>query len=128
MQTTVLGVIIKDKKILLEKRKKTEDNYADLWCLPGGHQKPDEMIDMALLREMREELDIIVNRYEELGIFNDTDPTSKQEFEHHAFHIVEWKGDIEETKEQKEIKWFTIKDFKKLKHRKIDEEIIKKVK
>ncbi|MBD3249579.1 NUDIX domain-containing protein [Candidatus Woesearchaeota archaeon] len=111
MQITALAVFLKDNKILLEKRKKKEDNYAGLWATPGGHKKPSESILKTLKREIKEELEIDVLEAEPLGIIEDIDPTSKKEFHHHMFLCRRYSDNPKKTNEQKKIEWFSINDL-----------------
>ena len=105
MQITATVVFIKNRKVLLEKRRKDEDNYAGLWALPGGHKRKKETIRQALKREIREELKVTIKKAKYLGMFRDIDPTSKNLYHHHAFLVKDWGGKITKTYEQKGLKW-----------------------
>ena len=102
------AVFVKDNKVLLEKRKETEDNYAGLWSFPGGHIEREEKPEDTLVREMKEELDVEITDYEFKEVFKDIDPTSKEPYEHNIFICRKWKGDIKYTKEEERIKWVDI--------------------
>jgi len=106
--TTALAVFIKDNKILLEKRKDTEDNYAGLWAFPGGHKEANESIVETLRREMKEELGIEIIEHEFIDSIEDLDPTSKEIYTHNAFLCKNWTGDIKETTEEEKLEWFDI--------------------
>jgi len=126
MQITAAAVFIKNGKVLLEKRRKDEDNYAGMWALPGGHKRAKETIKQTLKREMKEELNLHIKKAKHIGMFRDIDPTSKDIFHHHAFLCKEWKDIIEYTKEQERIKWWDLKKFRKIpNHRKVDEKVLK---
>jgi A/G-specific adenine glycosylase len=58
-QTAVVGVIYKNGKILIDKRK-PGGLLGGLWELPGGKVKTGESLKAALLREVREELGVKV--------------------------------------------------------------------
>lgn len=127
MQITAAAVFIKDSKILLEKRRDDEDNYAGFWALPGGHNRKGETLQQTLKREMKEELNIEVTEDKFIGKFKDKDPTSKKMYAHNAFLCMEWEGKIKKTKEQKKIEWVELKNIKSLeKIRPIDLKILKK--
>ncbi|MBW2982498.1 NUDIX hydrolase [Candidatus Woesearchaeota archaeon] len=129
MQITSVAVFIKDNNILLEKRRESEDNYADCLALPGGHKKKNESPKKALIREIKEELNVKVKEAKPLGMFEDKDPTSKDMFHHHAFLIIEYKGKIKKTAEQEALKWINLNKIKKLKNiNKVDVKILKKAK
>lgn len=127
MQITANAVFIKNNKILLEKRRKDEDNYADIWAIPGGHKKNKEQIKKTLIREMKEEMHIIVKKARPLGVFKDVDPTSKKIYHHHAFLVSEWEHRIKKTFEQKALRWFNMKKLPK-NLRDVDKKIIKQLK
>ncbi len=129
MQITAVAVFIKDGKVLLEKRRKNEDNYAGFWALPGGHKRKSESIKQTLKREMSEELNLHIKKAKYIGMFRDIDPTSKDIFHHHAFLCEEWRNHITYTREEERIKWWDLKKFKKIpNHRKVDEKILKQLK
>jgi mutator protein MutT len=58
----VCGIIFKDDKFLIERRKKDEIIDPNLAVLPGGHVEENESKEQALKREMKEELDIKVKK------------------------------------------------------------------
>ena len=129
MQITSVAVFAKGSKVLLEKRRKDEDNYANLLALPGGHKRKSESPKKALIREIKEELKVNVKKAKYLGVFEDKDPTSKELFHHHAFLCKEWKGKIKKTTEQEAVKWINLNKIKKLKNmNKVDIIILKKAK
>lgn len=129
MEIVATAIFIKDSKVLLEKRREDEDNYAGLWTLPGGHKKKDETMEQALKREMDEELKVKIIKARFIGKFKDIDPTSHRIYEHNAFLCLEWQGKIEETTEQSGVKWFEIEEIKNLKKlNPVDIKILKKAK
>ena len=66
---TVVAYIIYENKVLLTHHKKL-----DLWLPPGGHVEPNEDFEIALLREIKEELDIEIEilNYSDIPIVADT--------------------------------------------------------
>ncbi len=129
MQITAIVALVKDNKVLFEKRRKDEDIYADMLTLPGGHIKKKETYRKTLIREIKEELRVTIKKTKYLGMFKDIDPTSKDIFHHHAFLCKEWDGKIRKTTEQEAIKWINLNKIKKMKEiRKIDTAILKKAK
>jgi len=116
-----------DRKVLLEKRRDDEDNYAGLWALPGGHKRKKESIKQTLKREMKEELHIHIKEALPLGMFPDIDPTSKQCYHHHAFLCTTWHDHITKTTEEERVKWFNLKKLPST-IRTVDKKILRKVK
>jgi len=66
----VVAGIIQDEtgRVLLAQRPDGKD-LAGLWEFPGGKIEDGEMPDRALVRELREELNLEINIVEELGQF-----------------------------------------------------------
>ncbi|NIO44515.1 MAG: NUDIX domain-containing protein [Candidatus Aenigmarchaeota archaeon] len=112
MRRTAIGILLKNNKILLTKRS-LKNTYSGLWSLPGGHIKPNESLETALKREMKEELEIDIRKFKFLMTVERIDPTSNEHFEHNLFIITDWVGDIKESIEQKEINWFNINKLPK---------------
>ena len=54
MQIIAVALFIRNNKVLLEKRKEDEDNYAGLWAIPGGHREKEEEIERKE-KEVKEE-------------------------------------------------------------------------
>lgn len=66
---TVDNVIFsEDNKILLIKR--AEYPYMDAWALPGGFLKQNESVEEAVKRETKEETNLEIGSYEQLGIYS----------------------------------------------------------
>ena len=57
----VVGIVVRDDKFLVERRRLDETVDPGIVCLPAGHVEPNEGLENALKREMMEELDIQVN-------------------------------------------------------------------
>ena len=56
----ISAVLIKDQKILLCLRTKERDWFPGVWDFPGGHVGPGETAPAALVREIGEELAIVI--------------------------------------------------------------------
>ena len=128
MEETAAAIFKKDSKILLEKRREDEDNYAGFWALPGGHKKEEETPEEALVREMKEELNVTVKKFKFIGKFEDRDPTSKKMYTHHSFLCEEWEGEIKQTTEQEKIEWIKIKELENLNIHPVDLKMLKAAK
>ncbi len=66
---TTDGAIIKDKKILLIKRK--NNPYKGKWALPGGFVEYKERVEDAVLREVFEETGLKTKIRDFIGIYSD---------------------------------------------------------
>ncbi len=60
--TVAKAVIIDNKnRVLMIKRSKYTEKFAEEWDLPGGHLKPNESLEAGLDREVREETSLRLN-------------------------------------------------------------------
>ncbi len=66
---TVDGVILKDEKILLIKRK--NEPFKDKWALPGGFVEYGEKVEDAVVREVFEETGLRTEISSLFGIYSD---------------------------------------------------------
>jgi len=65
-----VAVVVRGRKILLGRR--AAPPYAGTWDLPGGFLEGDEIPEVALRRELREELGVRVRSARFLGFFHET--------------------------------------------------------
>ncbi len=66
MITVVAGVIEREGRLLICQRRK-EDRYPLKWEFPGGKVEPGESPEVALARELREELGVILRKSVEIA-------------------------------------------------------------
>lgn len=118
----VSGILIKNKKILFQKRPLNK-SMPGLWELPGGKIEKNEKPEIALLRELYEELDIKIDIFSLL-------PFNFISYSYDDFNLLmpifiiqKWKRKIK-SKEGQEIKFFSHEDFKGLKLVDADKNII----
>ena len=68
----VCGLIVRDGKIFIAKRAATKTTFPDRYELLGGHVDPGEQLEVALRREIKEELDVEVIIEAPVGAFTYT--------------------------------------------------------
>ena len=105
---TVDGVIIKNGKILLVKRK--NEPFKGRWALPGGFVEYGETVEKAVLREVKEETGMDAKIKKLVGVYSDParDPRG------HTISIVfllEGKGDAIAGDDAIEAKFFDLNEL-----------------
>ena len=83
MIKVVCGVIYKDDKILLTRRKKGK-SLEGYWEFPGGKVEKEETDTIALKRELKEELGLEIS---ELNYFSE----NKHDYNTFSIHLVAYK-------------------------------------
>jgi len=83
MTDVTAAILIKDKKILIARRKAT-DNQGGKWEFPGGKIKADETPRECLIREMKEEFGINVSVGEFFG-------ESTYRYEHGTINLLAFR-------------------------------------
>lgn len=103
MTVIVNGLLIRDGHVLMAHRAPTRRNYRATWSFPGGHVKPGETNDHALVRELIEELRIAAKTWSPLHHFTVADgPTF------YLFRIDEWDGTPQNIgTEHTDLRWMT---------------------
>ena len=114
LRPVVTLIIYKEGKILLQKR---EDNGC--WAIHGGGIELGEKYIEALMREIKEELNIEPESPELMGIYSGKElfniyPKSKDQVYilNHVFFCENYKGEINFTDgEVKDLQWFDLDDL-----------------
>jgi 8-oxo-dGTP diphosphatase len=83
MIRVVCGIIFKDDKILLTRRKKGK-SLEGFWEFPGGKVEKEETDTVALKRELKEELGLEIS---ELNYFSE----NKHDYNTFSIHLVAYK-------------------------------------
>ncbi len=85
-------ILIKDEKILVEKRKMTKTVDPGLVAVPGGHCEENESMENILFRETKEELGIVPKQYSYLcTLLHKTQEIEKINY----FVVTAWDGEIQ---------------------------------
>jgi mutator protein MutT len=98
-----VAALVRDGHVLLAHRHPARRRYADCWDLVGGHVEPGESARLALARECREELGVLVH-----------DPTpfpmavEDPALDVFAFLVTRWEGEPLNAapEEHDELRWF----------------------
>ncbi len=114
----VKGVVVKDNKVLLLKRKSSYRKNSYFWDMAGGRINKNESIKPTLIREIKEELGIIpkkIGRIINVGIDTDYYLYSKNTFLIILYYQIEVPHfDFKLSAEHEELHWVGKKDLAKL--------------
>ena len=95
------GLIIQNNKVLIGLRSKS-DNGGGLWEFPGGKIEVDESSEEAVIRELNEELDIVVHKPKKVMQY--LHRFKNLIYDIHFFEVISFKGSIK-NKVHDELKW-----------------------
>jgi 8-oxo-dGTP diphosphatase len=99
----VAGILMERGRFLVEKRRADDEADPGFVEIPGGHVNPDETLEEALRREMREELGIEVESARPLEKSLAT-ATNGERQRIHYFHVDKWNGRID-SNEAERVYW-----------------------
>jgi 8-oxo-dGTP diphosphatase len=100
-----VGILINDGKVLLCHRSPSRECYPNVWDFPGGHVEVNETPAFGLVRELGEELGILIDPPERPCWAR----ISAGEFDLRFWLVTEWVGTPTnvEVSEHDEIGWFS---------------------
>ena len=105
----VHAIISKNQRFLLGKRSLLKDKQPGCWATIGGRLEVDETLELALIRECREEVNIEAKPVRKLKEIIGNDVS------HYWFEVEIESGDpVIANDEHTELNWFEIQDLKKL--------------
>jgi len=108
MKTVTAAILIKDKKILIAKRK-SSDKLANKWEFPGGTVEDGETPEQCLQREMKEEFCIDVCVSEFFG-------ESLYQYSHESIkllaYLTQWQGGVMESKAHDDFCWISVNELR----------------
>lgn len=107
--TIVVGIVFRDGKILIDKRKQNA-LLGGLWEFPGGKKKKDETFKQAVAREVLEETGIEIEVGRKLMIVKHT--YSHFKITLHAY-LCEYKNGTAKPLACDAVKWVTVKNLTK---------------
>ena len=103
MKQTTLCLIHQDGKVLLGMKKRGFGQGR--WNGFGGKLNPEETIEQAAKRELKEESGIHAHEIEKKGIIKFEFQENEENIEMHIFHVTKFEGEPIETEEMKP-QWF----------------------
>ena len=103
IQDLVAGILVKGGKFLVEKRRDDKEADPGYIEIPGGHVEKHETLEVALKREMKEELGIDVEKAK-LILKSPYTASNGERGRIHYFHVERWNGRIV-ANEAEEVFW-----------------------
>lgn len=101
------------KEVLLIQRK--NNPFKGKWALPGGFVETDEPLDVAALRELKEETGILLNKICQVGAFGSPDRDPRQRVVTIAYYsFLKQDQEIKADTDASDAKWFDLKELPKL--------------
>ena len=94
------GILMERRRFLVEKRRADDEADPGFVEIPGGHVDPDESLEEALRREMREELGIEIEKVRLVQKSLAT-ATNGERQRIHYFHVEKWNGRIRSTEAER---------------------------
>lgn len=115
LHVVVSPIIYEDKTLLI---KRTKEPYTNFWALVGGKIEIGENIEVAIIREIKEETGLKSSFVAIRGVVYETLYKGKKPHEHFLIWACETQIDSNQAREQNEgeVKWFTNTDL--VKHQK----------
>jgi len=103
------AVVICDGKILLEKRK--NEPGKGKWSIPGGLVELGESVEQTVIREIREETGLEVEKPEHIDVVDNVVRDNNTEIKYH-FVIIDYfvklkGGTMKATSDAEELRWVT---------------------
>jgi mutator protein MutT len=109
------AVIIKDGKILLEKRK--NEPGKGKWSIPGGLVELGESVEQTVMREVKEETGLEVEKPEHIDVVDNITRDENGEIKYHFVildYFVKLKGGtLKATSDAEELRWVTFDEVEK---------------
>ena len=109
------AVIIKDGKILLEKRK--NEPGKGKWSIPGGLVELGENVEQTVMREVEEETGLEVEKPEHIDVVDNIIRDESGRVKYH-FVIIDYfmrlkGGTLKAASDAEELKWVSLSDVEK---------------
>ena len=109
---TVDGVILKEKKILLIKRK--NEPFKGKWALPGGFVEYGERVEESVIREVYEETGLKTKIRDFIGVYSDPNRDPRGHTVSVVYILDIQGGELKSGDDAADAKFFNLKDLPEL--------------
>lgn len=125
---TVDGVILKNKNILLIRRK--NQPFKGKWALPGGFVEYDEKVEDAVVREIFEETGLKTNICDLIGVYSDPGRDPRGHVVTLVYLLGITDGELKTGDDASEVKFFNLQSLPELAfdHDIIIKDVVRRVK
>lgn len=103
---TADAIIVKDKKILLVKRK--NNPFKGMWALPGGFVNYGERVEDAVKREAKEETNLDVEDTKLIGVYSAPDRDPRGHTVTIAYSCETSNSQAKAADDAEEVKWWDL--------------------
>ena len=110
---TAGAFLVREGRLLLERRPPDARVYPGCWDTPGGHVEAGETPEAALARELAEELGIVPERFMLGVVQDDLEPGTGTFYRHYVYVVRAWEG-TPRSREAREVRWFPLEEAEKL--------------
>lgn len=128
-RVVVVGLINKGEKFLFGKKLKNVGPYANTWNIPGGGVNlGKETLEEALRREISEETAIEIEKIQNIGFDEDTEPDTHGEMTHYiflAFRATYKSGEVKPGDDMSSLLWIDKDKIKSLNLNKPSKKLLK---
>lgn len=106
MTDIVNGLLLRNNHVLMGLRSPARRNFPGVWSFPGGHVEAGEELEAALLRELKEEVDIKAEAFAKFTEFRTQVNDQQDTTVFHLFTVTQWQGDTKNLgDEHTELRW-----------------------
>ena len=112
MKRCACAILYRERKILLGRRSPYREFYPNVWDLIGGHCENRESPEQALLRELKEELDITPTKFREIEVLDEPNVEAYGEYQYYVYLVTDWNGvpRNHQPQEHSEVQWFSVEE------------------
>jgi 8-oxo-dGTP diphosphatase len=86
------GILFKEGQLLLGKRAAHRTFYPHVWDQIGGHGESNETPEQTLVRELKEELDVVAIEMKLLTVFAHQEPVLNEHYTYYIYVVTDWIG------------------------------------
>ncbi len=106
MTDIVNGLLLRNQRVLMGLRSPSRRNFPGVWSFPGGHVEAGETLEMALNRELGEEVGVGPKSFAKVAQFSTQSENAQDAIIFHLFTVDQWVGETENLgDEHTELRW-----------------------